>query len=109
LIGGTPKVINTDDYPHDYPLKLVQGLLASFQKSYSSGMKTFTKLMYPEPGTEYLAALGYKIFQKTTPEIAINSLSNHFKEDVRSLLGKINIPTLIIHGGKRPSGYIGWR
>jgi len=98
LIGGTPKIIAADDFPHGYPLEVATGLLTRFQKSYSDGLRTFMKLIFPEPGTEYLKELGFNICQKTTKEIAVNCFSNFLKEDLRPLLGKINIPTLVLHG-----------
>jgi pimeloyl-ACP methyl ester carboxylesterase len=98
LVGGTPKVVSTSGYSNGYPLEVVQKLLDIFQQSYSSGLKTFMKMTYSELGTHYLRELGIRVFQKTTQEIAINSLSNYLKEDLRPLLGRIIIPTLILHG-----------
>jgi pimeloyl-ACP methyl ester carboxylesterase len=100
LIGGTPRITATDDFPHGYPLEVARGLLTRFEKSYSGGLRTFMKLIFPEPGTEYLKELGFNICQKTTKEIAVNCFSNLLKEDLRPLLGKMNIPTLILHGEK---------
>jgi len=36
--------------------------------------------------------------QKTTNEITVNSLWNWLNEDLRPLLKKIDVPTLIMHG-----------
>lgn len=98
LISATPKIVASDDFPHGFPLEVSQRLVTFFQESYSRGMKTFIKFVFPEAGTEYLKKLAFEVCQKTTKEIAINCLSNFLKEDLRPLLGKINIPTLIIHG-----------
>jgi len=98
LIGGNPKYIASDDFLHGISLEGAHAFLTLFQESYSRGTRAFTELIFPEPGTEYLKELRFKESQKTTKEIAINSLSNFFKEDLRPLLGKINIPTLILHG-----------
>jgi non-heme chloroperoxidase len=98
LVGGTPKLIATDEFPHGYPLEVARGLLTRFQKSYSWGLTAFLKTIFPEPGTDYMKEWGFKVSQKTTKEIIANVLSNFLKEDIRLLLGKIDIPTLIIHG-----------
>jgi pimeloyl-ACP methyl ester carboxylesterase/predicted amidohydrolase len=98
LVGGTPKMVSTSDYSNGYPPEVVQKLLDIFQKSYSVGLKTFIKMMFPEPGTHYQRELAIRLCQKTTQEIAVNSLSNYLKEDLRPLLGRISIPTLILHG-----------
>jgi len=98
LIGGSPKLIATDDFSHGHLLEVAHGTLALFQESYSRGVRAFMKLIFPEPGTEFVKEWGFKISQKTTKEIAINVSNNLFKEDLRPLLRKINIPTLILHG-----------
>jgi pimeloyl-ACP methyl ester carboxylesterase len=98
LTGGTPKIIASDDFPDGFPLEVSQRLLILFQESYSRGLRTFIKFVFPEAGTEYLRESAFAVCQKTTKEIAINCFSNFLKEDLRPLLGKIDIPTLIIHG-----------
>ena len=98
LIGGSPKVIATDDFPHGYSSAVFKNFLALFEESYFKGLRVFMKFVFSEPGTEYLKELGFKVCQKTTQEIAINRLINYSKEDLRPLLGKINVPTLILHG-----------
>ncbi|HVP15810.1 MAG TPA: alpha/beta fold hydrolase [candidate division Zixibacteria bacterium] len=98
LIGGTPKIIASGDFPDGFPLEVSQRLLTLFQESYSRGLRTFIKFVFPEAGTEYLRESAFAVCQKTTKEIAINCFSNFLKEDLRPLLGKIDIPTLIIHG-----------
>jgi pimeloyl-ACP methyl ester carboxylesterase len=98
LIGGTPKIIAGDDFPFGYPWEVTQRLMALFQQSYLRAMRTFIKNIFPELGTEYLKELAFKLCQKTTQEIAVNCFSNFLKEDLRPLLEKIDIPTLILHG-----------
>ena len=96
--GKVSKLVLIGTPPAYYPPSHKSRTLASFQKSYSEALRTFLKLLFPEPGTEYVKEWGFKICQKTTQEIAINRLRNASKEDIRPFLEKINIPTLIIHG-----------
>jgi pimeloyl-ACP methyl ester carboxylesterase/predicted amidohydrolase len=99
LIGGSPKFIATDDFPHGFPSGIAHRTLTLFQESYSRSVRGFfVELVLSEPGTEYLKEWGFKISQKTTKEIAANSLRNLFEADLRPLLRKIDIPTLILHG-----------
>ena len=100
LQSGTPKFIATNDFPHGFPQNDFNTYLALTLESYSRGLRLIWELALPEPGTEYLKEWAFKISQKTPQEIAINSIRNFAKEDLRPLLGKINIPTLIIHGEK---------
>jgi pimeloyl-ACP methyl ester carboxylesterase len=98
VVGGTPKLVATDEFPHGYSLEVARGLLTRFQKSYSWGLTAVLKAIFPEPGTDYVKEWGFRLSQKTTKEIIANVLSNFLKEDIRPLLGRIDIPTLIIHG-----------
>jgi len=86
--------------PNVAPVRAPTRSLTLLQESYSTFLRTFMNWMFPEPGTEFVKEWGFKMCQKTTQEIAINCLRNYVKEDLRPLLGKINIPTLILHGEK---------
>jgi len=98
LMCGSPKITPTDDFPHGLSLEVIHKLLTLGQESYSGFLRFFMELAFTEPGTEYLKELGIRMCQKTPQEIAINSAKNFLKEDLRPLLGKINIPTLMLHG-----------
>jgi len=99
LVSGSPKFVATDDYPYGSTQNELDLFWALFKESYSKGMRAFVEVvLFPEPGTDYLREWGFKMSQKTTSEIALNSITNLFVADIRPLLGKINIPTLILHG-----------
>jgi len=66
------------------------------------GVRRFWEKLVPEPRWETLREWGLKSSEKTPPEIFVRSLHNLSKEDVRPLLGKIIIPTLILAGDKTP-------
>ena len=68
----------------------------------SLGVRRFWEKLVPEPRWETLREWGLKSSEKTPPEIFVKSLHNLSKEDVRPLLGKIIIPTLILAGDKTP-------
>jgi len=98
LVAGTPKFLATDDFPYGNPPDGVSFLCELFKESYSNGMRVFMENLFPEPGTRYLREWGVEMSQKTSLEIAVNSLMNHGEADLRPLLSKIDIPTLILHG-----------
>jgi len=100
LVGGSPKFIATDDFPYGMPQNFVDTQRALAMESSSKWMRVFLGLIFQEPGTEYLKEWGFKMSQKTPQEIAMNSITNLFQADVRPLLRKIDIPTLILHGEK---------
>jgi pimeloyl-ACP methyl ester carboxylesterase len=106
LVDGSPKYIATDDFPYGSPQNNLNTFFAPLKESYSKGMRAFMEYLFPEPGTDYLREWGLKMSQKTTKEIALNSITNLFEADLRPLLGKINVPTLILHGEN--DGAIRW-
>ena len=63
-------------------------------------VRKFWETIFSVPGSEHLVEWGLKSTQKTPPEIFVNSFRNYMNEDVRPLLRKINIPTLILQGEK---------
>jgi len=100
LVGGSPKLIATDDFPYGLPQDPVKSWLTFMEQSYSMAMGAFLETIFPEPGTNYLREWCFKMSQKTPQEIALNSITNFFQADLRPLLKKIDIPTLILHGEK---------
>lgn len=98
LVSGSPKFTATDDFPHGMTQNEANKFLARFEESYSMSLRAFMELMFPESGTEYLKEWGFKLSQKTIKEITLNSFMNLSGADLRPLLRKIDIPTLILHG-----------
>ncbi|MFC1487433.1 alpha/beta fold hydrolase [Thermoproteota archaeon] len=62
--------------------------------------KHFLESAVPDPRFRALKKWGLKSMQKTPPEIFVKSIFSHMDEDIRPLLKKINIPTLILEGDK---------
>ncbi len=67
-------------------------------KSPSWRIKKFFDDIVPDPRFASLKEWGYQSSQNTPPEIFVNSLYNFQTEDVRPLLKKIDIPTLLLYG-----------
>jgi len=106
LVGGSPKFMASDDYPYGNTQANTSTLISAVMESYSKGMRLFMDYIFPEPGADYLKEWGVEMSQKTTREIAVNSIMNLGAADLRPLLGNINIPTLILHGEK--DGSVRW-
>ncbi len=98
LVSGSPKFMATEDFPHGFSQHEAKQHFAALEESYPIWLRGFLELIFPERGTEYLKEWGFKMSQKTPKKIALNSLKNLFEADLRPLLKKINIPTLIING-----------
>jgi len=76
-------------------------------KSPSLFIKKFWEKIIPDPKFSSLREWGYKSTQRTPPEIFVNSHFNFMKEDIRPLLRKIDIPTLILYGDEKQPGLKG--
>jgi pimeloyl-ACP methyl ester carboxylesterase/DNA-binding transcriptional ArsR family regulator len=63
-------------------------------------VRKFWETIFNRPGLEHLVEWGLKLTRKTPPEIFVNTFKNSMNEDVRPLLRKINIPTLILQNEK---------
>jgi pimeloyl-ACP methyl ester carboxylesterase len=63
--------------------------------------RLFTK-MYPEPHSLRGVEDHFQWMLETTPDILVEALSQISKDDVYDLLGKLQIPTLLIHGTDDP-------
>jgi len=100
LYGMVPKPLATDDFPQGcYKPNEVKEFSAIAQKSPSKAVKLFWDLTFSgRVGVDYLKELMLRGMKKTPPEIFLDGLRSYVEEDVRPLLEKIKIPTLILHG-----------
>jgi len=98
LVGGSPKFKAADDFLYGMPQDFFDAGQALAMESPSKWMRVFLESIFPEPGTDYLMEWGFKMSQNTPQEIAMNSITNLFQADLRPLLKKIDVPTLILHG-----------
>jgi pimeloyl-ACP methyl ester carboxylesterase len=87
----------TDDFPIGMPANM---LVEAQRAPEGFDWAVFLETVFPEPGTNYLREWGLKMALKTPPEISLNSIANLFVADLRPLLKKIDMPTLILHGEK---------
>lgn len=98
LVDGTPLVLAREDFPHGLPEPQLQQLLGAMQADYAAGMRFFVDLFFPEPNTSQLKDWVHGITQQTTPAVAVSCMANVAGTDLRPLLKKITVPTLLLHG-----------
>lgn len=87
LASTTPKFIAANDWPFGLPLALLRRLERRIKVE---GIRAFHSLVFPDGHSAGLADL--------TSEQALRELAALEKVDLRSELGAIKAPTLIIHG-----------
>lgn len=96
LVGGTPRFIRTEDFPHGLPPKDLKGMklklrrdfercIAEFRAAISSGLTPEEKILVADTPLPRACA-------------AKEGLDELASVDLRHRLGQINIPVLLIHG-----------
>jgi pimeloyl-ACP methyl ester esterase len=98
LVGGGPKFVASDDYEHGLPPDEFNNMVNLMRTNYDVGVRNFLDAELPEPETEHLKKWIFKMAMQAPPEVAINSILNDSKYDLRPLLNKIKIPTLVCYG-----------
>lgn len=96
LVGATPKIIASPDFPHATPAEKAERWAALLAQDYGKGVKTFAgaALSDAPPLREWLCQMAHR----TPLDIALNWLRHAWREDLRPLLHQITVPTLVMHG-----------
>lgn len=89
LVSTTPKFVSSPGYPHGLPLVLLKNLKKRIR---THGTKIFHDLVFKGSKTAG--------FVDTPVDVAEKELAELERLDLRELLPKIEVPTLIIHGEK---------
>jgi pimeloyl-[acyl-carrier protein] methyl ester esterase len=100
LVDGTPLFVATDDFPHAVPPEGAGELVRGLQADFVSGARSFVELMFPEPGVEDVKDFVFEITQRNPVESVLNCLQNVGGVDLRGYLPKIQLPMLILCGGR---------
>lgn len=100
LVGGTPLLIASEDFPHAIPGEAAEQLLGALQVDFMAGTRGFIEMLLPEPDTGALKEQLHTIALQTTPAVALNSIGLAAGQDLRPLLSQVKIPTLILTGGQ---------
>ncbi len=80
-------------------------LIAFVQSNYEEAMRSYMRRYFPEPNTDWQHDLLVSIALKSNPHVAVSILKNYYEDDMGSLLPKISVPTLILHGDKNVSWF----
>ncbi len=116
LVGATPCFVRTDGFPWGQPRALVKRMVLDMRKGPVATLKRFYSLNFTEgeSGTEGVrgfinryapSPLNGPAFQAARaplfkhPEVT-TALEALYNIDIRGSLAKIEVPTLVIHGGK---------
>ncbi|MDD2581876.1 MAG: alpha/beta fold hydrolase [Desulfuromonadaceae bacterium] len=105
LVSATPRFTASDDFPHGLARNEASGMRLKVQRNTTRALNGFYTRMFAEGELEAHSS-GAEIKQLlgsiTPPETAdvLEALDALVQADMRSLLPKITLPTLIVNGGQ---------
>jgi len=104
VTGGTPSFVEREDFPWGQKKSLVKKMLADFKKSPRDTLKRFYALNFTGHELKKDGARNFlKLYGKSKGfdfEGIKEALSSLISADLREKLPEMDIPTLIIHGGR---------
>jgi pimeloyl-[acyl-carrier protein] methyl ester esterase len=102
LVSTTPSLIRRDGFPAALPLAVVKRLKTLVKRDPVKAFRDFRGMILSgkEEGLEHIADVKEILTREVTvsKEVAEKSLVSLMEEDLRELLDRISLPTLIIHG-----------
>jgi pimeloyl-ACP methyl ester esterase len=105
LVSGTPRFTSSVDFPHGLSETEANGMANKVKRNLGRALAGFNAHMFAEDELEN-ATNGEQILELLSSEplpetgIAIQGLKALYKADLRSILRKIKLPTLIINGNQ---------
>jgi pimeloyl-[acyl-carrier protein] methyl ester esterase len=105
LVGGTPKFIASDDFPHGLPQVEGRGMAIRLKRNFTKTMGEFFHGMFGEGelGREQYQRIARDIVtgeKLPEPGTALATLDTLVTSDLRSLLPGIDLPVLLVHGSR---------
>jgi pimeloyl-ACP methyl ester carboxylesterase/predicted glycosyltransferase len=91
-------VMLSPEYSQPLPEPFEEKFAPLIREDFAGYLKRFWTSTFPEPHSLKGVEDGIAWGSETTPEILIESLRELRRENVRDLLGKVTVPTLVIHG-----------
>ena len=104
FIGGTPKFLSENDYPHGQPMTTVKRLEQNLKRDYKNYLKEFCEKLFisgekiEENRLSKIKRLMFNEDFPPPPYISLQTLNLLVKNDIRDNLKHIKVPTLIVHG-----------
>ncbi len=98
LVGSTPKFTSSEDFPHGLLRKDVKGMKSRLKRDFARVLREFREAVTGEiPADAKSLVIGAS---PPVPEAAREGLEELARVDLRSVLEKIRIPALVVHGGR---------
>ena len=104
FIGGTPKFLSENGYPHGQPMTMVKRLEQNLKRDYENHIREFCGKLFisgERIDDSKLSEIESLMFNEDFPpssDVVLQTLNSLLKDDIRDNLNDIKVPTLIIHG-----------
>lgn len=96
MIGASPRYLNAPGYEGGFEPVDIEGVLAAMATDYQAWATGFSAQVAANPDRPSLAAQYGEFLRSLRPDIAQASLRTIFTSDLRSVLPKVTVPTLIL-------------
>jgi len=101
LVGGTPCFCKQDDYAFGVPQSEVRSMAQRLKRDYRSTAGEFFRAMFSDSGltkADLITIANRTVGRLPDYPVAITALKTLADSDLRSLLPKISVPVLLVHG-----------
>ena len=98
LVGGGPKFLTSDDFEPGLDPQEFEQTVQQMREDFDAGVWSFIHAEIPEPDQDELKRWIFSLSRQTTPEVALNSIINDTRYDLRPILKRITTPTLVCYG-----------
>ena len=98
LVGGGPKFLSSADFNYGLSPDEFWKSIERMKENFEEGVREFIEAEVPEAGTDELKTWLLSLAKQTTPQIALNSIINDTRYDLRPSLPGIKLPSLICYG-----------
>jgi pimeloyl-[acyl-carrier protein] methyl ester esterase len=103
FVSGTPKFTSSEDFPFGLPAKETRGLALRLKRNRESALEHFSRLMFAPHelsghNFDMFDRYSFRTAKRPGPAAALQTLEALSLADMRSILGCIRVPVLVIHG-----------
>ncbi len=96
MIGASPRYLNAPGYVGGFEAADIEGVLAAMATDYQAWAAGFSTQVAGNPDRPGVAAEYAEFLRSLRPDIAQASLRTIFTSDMRSILPRLSVPTLIL-------------
>ena len=98
LVGTTPKLIASDDFPHGLPPENAKAFLDLMESDYQKGIESFIAMQVPETNNQFALDTLNRVVPKTSQTVAMRQFAATGDIDLREDAKAIMVKTLVITG-----------